>query len=357
MTTQASMTNAAIFTPQEAARYALGTIKKAIEQQRRGLKLDIAEIRDYLAPVMPGQVLAVVAQTSHYKTGFFHFWERTAAKQLIAEKRENESIIHVSVEECIEEQIYLEFANESGEDAGRLAHGIVQDWSKLEQAAIRIEQIPIYRIGDSLARPDEMQNLTLSNILRSVKELTEGRVTGNPIIPAALFVDYLQALPFDPEVRGVGRDYGEQRRLQVRQDIYRLRKAAAWLNCPVIVAVQAKQHLDGAPSKNIQIPGIYDGEESSSIAQRCDRIIQLWMPKMNHAVGTLVEFKNLSFNVAENMLWIKVGKQRGGFPSGKGWMCRIDFATNTIAPDARMSKGINVDADIYRGEREEKESN
>jgi len=322
----------AIYTPQEAARYGLEAIRKTAAQKMRGLKLDIAEIRDYFAPVMPGQVCSIIAQTSHYKSGFLHFWERVAAHQLIEENRADESIIHISVEECIEEQIFLEFARESGEDAGKLAHGIVQDWSKLEAAAIRVETIPIYRVGDSLAKPEDMQNLYLSNIIRAIQELVEGKVTGKKIKPAALFVDYLQALPFDPEVKGTGQDYAAQRRLQVRQDIYRLRQAAAYFNCPVIVAVQAKQHLDGAYGKDIQIPGIYDGEESSSIGQRSDRIIQLWMPKMNHSVGAFVEYKSMSFTVRENLLLIKVGKQRGGFPSGRAWMCYIDFDKNQIAP-------------------------
>ena len=325
---------AVVYTPQEAARYGLEAIRKTHAQKMRGLNLDITEIRDYFAPVMPGQLAAIVAQTSHYKSGFLHFWERTFARQLQNEGREEESIIHISVEECVEEQIFLEFAHESGEDAGKLAHGLVQDWSRLEAAAIQVEQIPIYRIGDSLARPEELQNLYLTNILRAVKELVEGRVTSVAIKPAALFVDYLQAMPFDPEVRGVGGDYSTQRRLQVRQDIYRLRQAAAQFNCPVVVAVQAKQRLEGSPSNDFQIPGIYDGEESSSIAQRCDRIIQLWMPKMTHAVGTPIEYKNIAFTVAENLLWVKVGKQRGGFPSGRSWMCRVDFAHNNIAPEA-----------------------
>jgi replicative DNA helicase len=333
-------TGVAIYTPQEAARYGLDAIHRMVGMKMRGLNLNIAEIRDYLAPVMPGQLCVVLAQTSNYKSGFLHFWEREAAKQLIEENRLNESIIHISVEECVEEQIFLEFARESGEDAGHLARGIVQDWSKLEAAAIYIETVPIYRIGDSLSRSEEFQSLYLSNIIRSLKDLVEGKITGSVIKPAAIFVDYLQALPFDPEVKNAGGAYQEQRRLQVRQDTYRLRQAANFFDAPVIVAVQAKQHLEGAPSKDIQIPGIYDGEESSSIAQRSDRIIQLWMPKMTHTTGMNLEYNNLKFEVRHNTLFIKIGKQRGGFPSGKTWQCFIDFDKNNIAPETKyLSNG------------------
>lgn len=335
-----SETQAAIFTPQEAAKSGLEAIGRAEHQEQRGLKLDIAEIRDYFAPMGAGQVCAVIAQTSNYKSGFLHFWERVFAKQLMQERRICESIIHVSVEECLEEQILLEFAHYAGEDAGKLARGQVQDWDRLKAAAVRVAQIPIYRVGDSLAKPEEMANLYLSNIIRSLEYLVSGRVTGEEIQPAAIFVDYLQALPFDPEVKGAGGDYANKRRLQVRQDIYRLRQAAMYFACPVVVAVQAKQKLDGASSSAIQIPGIYDGEESSSIAQRSDRIIQLWMPKMTHPVGKHIEYSNIDFTVEENMLWVKIGKQRGGFPSGRSWLCRVNYKSNDIAPDAFFRKGI-----------------
>ena len=80
------------------------------------------------------------------------------------------------------------------------------------------------------------------------------------------------------------------------------------------------------------IPGIYDGEESSAIGQRSDRIIQLWMPKMTHTIGSTINYNGMSFLVEEDLIFIKVGKQRGGLPSGKTWQCKIDFQKNIIAP-------------------------
>lgn len=319
----------AIYTPQQVATYGVAAVQAAKDNATRGLGINIAEIRDYFAPVMPGQVCAIIAQTSHYKSGLLHFIEHQAARQLINEHREQEILIHISVEEGVEEQAFLEFARESNEEAGDLARGRVQDWNKLMSAAIVVGNIPIYRIGDSLARAEDMPNLYMSNMIRSIKELVEDVLDWQPKV-AGLFFDYLQAFPIDPEIKQNSHD--AQRRLQVRSDIYRLRQAAAYFKCPVYVAVQAKQILDGA-TKPIMLPGIYDGEESSSIAQRCDRIISLWMPKQTHPVGTPIMAGSFNFSVEENMLWLKVCKQRGGLPSGKAWMCRIDFRRNLIAPD------------------------
>jgi RNase P/RNase MRP subunit p30 len=64
---------------------------------------------------------------------------------------------------------------------------------------------------------------------------------GSKSKPAAIFVDYLQALPIDPEIRQAM--IKDQRRLQVRQDVYRLRQAAVQFDCPIILASQAKQNM------------------------------------------------------------------------------------------------------------------
>lgn len=323
------ITPAAIYTPPEAAEYALQAVKNIQDNAQRGARLNLAGLKDYFAPLLPGQLCAVIAQTSNYKSGFMRFWERSLAHQLLDEGRD-EAVIHVSVEEVVEEQIYFELAREAGESAGALAHGVYQDWSKLEAAAIRVGRVPIYRIGDSLARPEELPSLYLSNIRRAVAMLVSGEVTAAHVKPAAIFVDYLQALPFDPEAVGVGKNYARERRLQVRADIYGLRRMAALFNCPVVVGVQAKQILQGAPSASFQMPGIYDGEESSSIAQRADRIIQLWMPKMTSTIGTVVEHGTIRFTVTDDLLLIKVGKQRGGYPSGRIFAYRVDFARNDL---------------------------
>ena len=319
----------AIYTPQQVATYGVDAVRAAKENATRGLGINILEIRDYFSPVMPGQVCAVIAQTSHYKSGFLHFIEHEAAKQLVEEEREDEILIHVSVEECVEEQAFLEFARYSHEEPGKLARGECQDWDRLMKASIKVGNVPIYRIGDSLARAEDMPNLYMSNMIRSIKYLVESLLDWKPKV-AGLFFDYLQAFPIDPEIKASGSD--QKRRLQVRSDIYRLRQAAAYFQCPVYVAVQAKQHLDGAKAP-IMIPGIYDGEESSSIAQRCDRIVGLWMPKMTHSIGEWIERGEFGFNVSENQLWVKVLKQRGGLPSGKAWPCYVDFRSTTITPE------------------------
>jgi replicative DNA helicase len=321
----------AVYTPPEVSQYAIDAIREVKGKATRGIAMPIALIRDYFAPVLPGQVTVVQAQTSQYKSGFLHFWEKHAAQQLMDDKRFDEAIIHVSVEECVEEQGFLMLARMTGETAGDLARGKVQDWSKLEQAAAKIGTIPIYRIGDSLARAEDMPNLYLSNMYRAINELVSGRVTGTPIKPALITFDYLQAFPIDPEVGKA--EIKDRRNLQVREDFYRLRQLAGYFKCPVVVAVQAKQELEQKNINGPRMPGMYDAQDSSAIAQRADRIISLWMPKVTYPVGSFIEINGTKMKVEENMIFVKVNKQRGGLPSGQSWLCRVDFSQNEIAPD------------------------
>lgn len=322
----------AVYTPPEVSQYGLDAIERMKANKYRCAVFPIeGEVFEYFAPISPGQIVAVQAQTSNYKSGFMDFWEVALAKQLAVQERD-EVVIHVSVEDLIEEQAFTQLAKETGENAGDMARGVVQDWSRLTMAATKIGTVPIYRIGESLARAEDMPNLYLSNMVRAIKTLVDGEVTGSPMTPAAIFFDYLQAFPFDDEVSR--QELSKRRNLQVREDVYRLRKAAAYFNCPVIVGVQAKQELD-AP-KEMYIPGIYDGQETSAIAQRFDRIISLWMPKMTWPVNSTVRYKGGSYVAEENLLWVKITKQRGRLPSGKAWACRIDYDKNEITVDENI---------------------
>ena len=321
----------AAYTPPEVSQYALAAIRTVKSNSGRGIALPIDEIRDYFAPILPGQVTVIQAQTGQYKSGFIHFWEKHAAYQLMKEKRTGEAIIHVSVEECVEEQGFLMLARMTNENAGGMARGVVQDWSKLEQAAAMIGTIPIYRIGDSLARAEDMPNLYLSNMYRSIMSMVSGEITGQPIKPALITFDYLQAFPIDPEIGKA--EIKDRRNLQVREDFYRLRQLAGYFKCPVIVAVQAKQELEQKTQGGARMPGMYDAQDSSAIAQRADRIISLWMPKVTHGVGTFIDLPTGRLKVEEDMMFVKVSKQRGGLPSGQSWLCRVDYLKNEITPD------------------------
>jgi hypothetical protein len=329
-----------IYTPQEVSDIGLKTaedIHAAIEAGKtgnsviRGLSFPVPGISDYFAPLRPGEIAAIQGQPSNFKSTFIRLWERQAAIQLMHEGRTGESIVHISCEEGIEDIAIQEFAAEIGIGAEMIVRGEIMDWSQIQHAAIRVAGIPIYRIGDSLARADNA-DLYLSNMIRAVDHIRNGKLTGSPEEIAALFIDYLQAFPIDPEIRKGG-DFSQQRRLQVREDIFRLRKAAKYLHCPIIVAIQAKEELQGARG-DLLMPGLFDGQETSAIAQRFDRMVSMTMPKMNMPLGEELKVGGYRYDVTEDLLFVKVNKQRGpGLKSGRMWACRVEWNTMTVTID------------------------
>ena len=319
----------AIYTPQQVARIGVMNAEFIEANKGFGIHLGIERIDGYFAPALPGQLVVILAQTSHYKSGFLHAVEYNIAKDILDEGRQDDIVVHVSVEEGVEEQSYLEFCRLTGEFPGKVAIGEVKDWGALKSAAIEASVLPIYRIGNSLERAEDIPELYLSNIEKSLHTLQNDLLDWKPRF-SAIFFDYLQALPFDAERRRVGME--DRRSEQVKHDIYRMRELANLYKCPVFVAVQAKQELAGAKPP-VMIPDQYDCKESSYIPERADRIITLWMPKKTSVVGETFDYTGRQWTVAENMLWLKVAKQRGGLPSGAVFPCRVDFARNKITPD------------------------
>jgi hypothetical protein len=337
MKTEASMSDnykGIIFTPHEVGVAGYNAVLRAAKYQDVGVPLNIggSGIGDYFAPLLPWEICAIQAQTHNGKTMFTDWWERMTVKHL-EENNQTGDIVHVSFEESIEAMAFTEFGRLLDVLPARLARGEYKDIAKLKIAMAKVGSSRIWRIGESAERPDaelidrpneKPAELTLSNVYRALYAMKSGAITTDVKI-RLVTIDYLQAIPIDPEVKKVAVD--AQRRLQVRQDVYRLRKMTVKLETPILVPVQAKQKLEGVNPPYL-IPGMYDGEETASIAQRFDRIISLWMPKTTHAVGTKITLNGETlFTVEDNMVFMKINKQRGGLPSGKTFQLKVDYKT------------------------------
>lgn len=318
--------SSAVYSPSEVSTYGVKHVEEMRDGKAKAVRFPISGIDSYFAPLLPGQVCGIIAQTSNMKSGFMHFWERQLARQLTGAGRK-EVIVHISVEEGVEEQALLAMQQESGQDAAELMQGNVESWEDLRFAATRLMDIPIWRVGDSVARAEYMPQLHLSNIMRSLKAMKES--FDEPVEIAAIFLDYIQALPFDPEIAKT--PSAEQRRLQVRSDVYRCRQMAALYRCPCIIAIQAKQQLAGRPHDGFDLPGTYDGEETSSIAQRLDRVWSQWLVKTTKTPDDTVEFGGKEIKVSENLMFGRVCKQRGRLPAGRIFPLFVDYARNQIA--------------------------
>ena len=323
------------YTPQQVVAIGLANAERAEAQRHRAIPFPIPGIDDYIAHLLPGEIFSILAQTHMNKSGLIEWWEYKLATSLLDNGRTDEVIVHVDTETVIEDQAAAAFGRQAGVNPADIVRGNIDDWDALRSAAVQVGVIPIVRIGVSLgAQGDSFSDIYLSHIEAEMTRIESGQIFGNKRKVAALFVDYLQALPFDPEVKRAS--LGDRRRLQVRADMFNLRDIGRRFSTPVIVGVQAKQDLSGHLGPNMYIPGIYDGVETADIATRTDRMVSLWMPKNTHSQGEALRHKDLTFTVRENLMFVRALKQRGRLPSGRVWPCYIDFATGRILVAQRL---------------------
>lgn len=311
--------------PQQGITRAAARSDRYRSGEQHGVSIPIAGIRETFGQLLPGEVCAVIAQTSNFKTRFLHFMESEHIKRLKAEGKDNHIVVHVSTEETNEEFYMLDISFASGVPVREISRGGYRESESAQAASMKLLESPIYAIGNYLDELEEAPSLNLTNVQHALNEYLDSYHDYSPTF-AAIFFDYLQAFPLDPEILSSIQE--GKRRLQVRQDIYRIREIAQKYGCPVFVAVQAKQRLEGA-NPPLMLPGVYDGEESSSIAQRCDAVLSLWMPKSTHLLGSRIDTGLFSFTVDKDLLCIKIAKNRNE-ESGQIFMCRVDFKTNMI---------------------------
>lgn len=233
----------------------------------------------------------------------------------------------------------LALARRSGNPVSLLSRGEVIDVGKLQAASTEVSGTPIVYVGESIrgkrSKSGMIDSMNLTNVFNAIRDIC----VQTDMTAAMIAIDYLQALPIDPRLASTAEPIN-QRRLQVRADTYFTRRAGMFFGCPMFMGVQAKQVLGSGPKKDSspshQQPGMYDGEESASIAQRSDRILTTWMPARSYPVGTVVSLGaagSETISVEDDMLLVKVAKQRGFLPAGKTFMFRVAFETGEMTPE------------------------
>ena len=272
--------------------------------EHMALAFPIPELQYYFHPVFPGEQCVIQAESHNFKTGFMDFWASYAAQSL--PQNGKSVIIKINTEDAIESLVLGELARHNAGDLDGLSEGRIDDPEQYIRAEVEAGSLPIVHIGESLGMDDSnAAQLYLSNIIRLI-DFTRKEYFAEPVQIAAIFVDYIQALPFDPEVKRANVE--QTRRLQVMSDEDRLRRAAKYFSCPVIVAAQSRE----LPLKEnkLKMPSFYDVQETTYVPQHTDRLYAIAMPKMSGRVGDLMEYGGQTFTVKENQIWIKAEKQK-----------------------------------------------
>lgn len=316
-----------IHTPAQVGQIGINYLDQIAHSRDRLAPILMPGLDAYFGPLLPGELCVVQAQTHHGKSLFMRSWANRIASYYASRGRPD-VIPWIDTETPIDHLAMNQLASLSGSNMPEVVYGgRTIDLVALTRAATEIAKTPVFpiatRVGDG--REDEIH---LSNIQNALRLLMTGKVDGVEHQIGAVFIDYLQALPYDPTVRKQ-RDIEGQRRLQVSRDVEVSRRTGSMCNAPVILGVQAKQTLD-VRSGDLPIPGMYDGQETANIAQRADRIISLFMPGKRYPKGTPIEFANERFIVTPGLMFVRVLKQRLlGLPSGATFAYEIQWGAKS----------------------------
>jgi replicative DNA helicase len=313
MTTRSFSPGDVLFTPPEAATAALAALEYRRAHAADGIYLGIQAIDAHLTPVLSDNLVTILGRPGHGKTGIMLWWARREARRIVASGDLKRVVIYITYEQAVEDLMAFNVAADKRLSIGAMARGTLpeQDWSAALASLTGAVSLPLAIIGHSMERRLRRPRLTLSNVAQTLAYLVDEL----HLTPHMIFLDYLQRIP--------GEKYSGDRRLEVSESLDRCKDAALAFGAPWVVGVQARREVD---SRDLQIPLLADGQETSNIEQASDKIFSLVRPCKYRKDGE--SFGRVTVAGNKQML-VSLLKQKLGVDNVSEW---IDFdpATNSV---------------------------
>jgi len=274
-------------------------------------------------PLMPGELVSIIGLSGNMKSALMQYSLRHQADELHQTGREStEFVAYVSWEQSVEAMGMYDLSRRIKVPIDVLARG-----EGVDEAFIADTVMPVFGelasksvlyLGSCGLRPNLSAPLTLDAVGKVLRWYC--KKTGWHC--HCLYLDYIQAV--DTET-----GHYQERRLEVRENVYKAKNLAFDLGCPVVMGVQAKQTL---MQQAVKLPGRYDGEETSGLAQRSDRILGTWYPFATEDAGEKVSVgKFQGVTVTPNLFFLSIAKQKMGESRGL-FPQYVDPETNEFLP-------------------------
>jgi replicative DNA helicase len=303
-----------LYTGPDVSSYTLEITEQRRKSKAPLLRTGIATLDHYMRPWLPGELIFVLAFTSHGKTSLMQAMTRNVVKQLQDHEVEDQIAVYASWETLVEELGLYDLASMTGVDGALAWYGqhSEKDAEKLQVAGMRRAGMPLWVLGHSLKRRRLEKPMTVEAIDETLRVMEDQY----GVRPAVIFVDYLQIIAAaDPRV---------DRRLQIMQNVDALRELGRHAAAPVVVGCQAGRQV---MERKFKLPEIGDGQESSRIEQDADKVLALWYPSKTEHIGDHIDALDMS--VTEDLMIMGIRKQRHG-PSGATFPLRFDPNHNTF---------------------------
>jgi replicative DNA helicase len=259
-----------IFSPSQVARAGTAYIESRANNKNEGIPFGVPIVDSQFLPMLPGELLTIIARPGHGKTMNLMRWARHRAQWLQANQILDRVVIYLTFEQHVEDLHSFVAASECGIPVDLMARGKL-DETQLElirDYSVRRSALPLWFIGHSQERRKKRPHIDLSSIEESLRRIENWeRQNKRDVKIDMLFIDYLQRIPFEgnPESKTIGMD----------DNLNKIKDLALEFACPIACGVQAKREVD---KYDVQIPEMGDGQWTSAIEQVSDRVIACVRP-------------------------------------------------------------------------------
>lgn len=301
-----------VFTPLEASNAGENYVEFRQKNEGGGMPLYIKNLEyntqkdDGFMPVMPGELISVIARPGHWKTGFMLRWARERSKDLMRQaKAGNETaaksvVVYIALEQKVEELRLFQVAAENKISMSEVASGKIQDWSTVTNGLRRLYDSPLWFIGRSMDRRKMKAQMTDENVYAALSEIEQWQDDNQTQIIDSVYIDYLQK--FRPTGDFVEYYSGLMNTLANWSGDFMTR---------MVVGVQAKREVD---RRDTQIPLMDDGQWSSTIEQFSDGVLSLVRP----CLYPKTEFDGVTVTGKQQLL-VSCLKRKLGPANFKAW--------------------------------------
>lgn len=264
----------------------------------------------HIIPMHPGDLMAVVARPGHGKSSWMAYMAKRTADKIVERNEAKKCVIYVSWEQSVEE-IEAFFQSGKSYSSTDLAWGRAS-MEDVKREAIKRANLPLWMIGYSIKDADKKRPpMTIDVVYDAIREM-KYKYNYEPIL---ICLDYLQIIPISRRAK---------RLEQVTEATIQAKHLAMELGVPIVAGVQASRAADG---RAVQIPTMSDAQWSSAIEQTADKQIALFRPIKVMEEGESIMLKGRDYRVDDNLLVIKLLKQR--FDSGAG-IWPVSFKPQTL---------------------------
>ena len=297
-----------VFTTSEASQSLLTFARDQVKNKKYAISWPNAIPSLKEAPAMfPGQVMVLQSCSGEGKSTISKWWIKQIAKSILIQGDESSQNKVLSC--VLEETIEKARANTMSSPIvfSEVATGNA-DLKKLLRATAESANDPIYYVGPSMAggiiHPNAAEFEGIKP--RHLGEIVYNLQSEQNINIVAATLDYIQIMSDNAGTR----DNMTSKVLNASNEI--LNVARSTLRCPIMVCAQSKVEVKGRQNK---IPGLYDVQWSSQIAQDADIVWSIWKISQE-SFGTKVYIGGVEVYPFDDVYVVSVCKWRDVGMSG-----------------------------------------